>query len=392
MTVKFFRFIRGYVDFKVSGRFPERLLNLTSRYGVGMWGATPCDGGLSASMYLSDYKRIRFFAKKARLRTRVVGRHGLPFIIAKYKGRVGLPLGLLFGITAIMLLSQFVWSIEICGTQTISDTNLLGVLEDNGIETGVPKKSFDVQSVQRAVMSDVAQISWMSINITGSKMTVEIKEKAEKPQIDDSKSPCNVTARTDGVITKINASDGTTKVKKGSGVAKGELLVSGIVETKRDTLLYLHAQAEVFADVKLQKSMLLAKKHSYQSLGRKSNSKLRAKIFWLDFPCSISFSGFSSSLATESTNNLMMNNTPLPVGITTLTEYEITESCVSADKAKAEKYFKNELLLYEAFEKGKSSLKSKKVSITESSDSYSCTCEYIFNENIAQTVEFSVTD
>lgn len=42
---------------------------------------------------------------------------------------------------------------------------------------------------------------------------------------------------------------------KGSGVVKGDLLVSGIVETKQETIEYVHASAEIMADVIYKKNI-----------------------------------------------------------------------------------------------------------------------------------------
>ena len=41
-------------------------------------------------MYLSDYKKIRILARKSRVKTRITAKHGLPFIINRYKKRTGL--------------------------------------------------------------------------------------------------------------------------------------------------------------------------------------------------------------------------------------------------------------------------------------------------------------
>ena len=52
----------------------------------------------------------------------------------------------------------------------------------------------------------------------------------------------------------------------------------------------------------------------------------------------------------------------------------------------------NDLLLYEAFEKPKSKAVSRKLNINKTGDEYHCETDYIFNENIAYSEEFSVTD
>ena len=52
----------------------------------------------------------------------------------------------------------------------------------------------------------------------------------------------------------------------------------------------------------------------------------------------------------------------------------------------------NDLLLCEAFEKPKSRVVSRKVTVSNANGEFHCQTDYIFNENIAITEEFSVTD
>ena len=85
MLVNIVRYAKGWVEFKATGKFPERMLNITSRFGINLWDAHPCDGGLNASMSISDYRKIRPIARKAKVKTRITQKHGLPFFAEKYK-------------------------------------------------------------------------------------------------------------------------------------------------------------------------------------------------------------------------------------------------------------------------------------------------------------------
>lgn len=60
MLLKIIRFLRGNVDFTASGKFPERFMNITSKNGVNLWNPVPKNNAISASMYLSDYKKSEF--------------------------------------------------------------------------------------------------------------------------------------------------------------------------------------------------------------------------------------------------------------------------------------------------------------------------------------------
>ncbi len=94
--------------------------------------------------------------------------------------------------------------------------------------------------------------------------TVEVKETYKKPKLDTSKNPCNVKAVKDGVITRIQAYNGRPVVTKGSGVVNGQILVSGLDETKQGDMRYLRANAKVYADITEQQTLSIPKKSNLQ--------------------------------------------------------------------------------------------------------------------------------
>ncbi len=392
MLLKLIRFFRGYVDFCADGKFPERFMNITARYGINIWNAVPVKSGISASMYLGDYRKIRSVARKAKVKAHIINRHGMPFIIDRYKPRLGLAAGAAAGIIILLILSNFIWSIKIIGTSSVSDTYLTQVLADNNVCVGAYKNDIDVESVERRISLKIKQIGWMSINITGNVINVEVKEKTEKPLLDTGTKPCNIKASRDGVITKIKATSGTTVVLTGSGVAKGELLVSGINETKLETVQYVRAKAEVFADVTEKRKITLPKNCEYYSLQENKTERNRAKFLWLDFPCSLSFESYDESVSFTRTKNLFINDVVLPVGLNTQTTCELKKKKAVLDYDTAKKIIDNDALLYEVFKKQDSSVKKRDIKLTKSKSFYNAEIDYIFNENIAESVEFDVTD
>ena len=392
MMVSVIRFFRGYVDFNAEGKFPERFLNITSRNGVSMWNARPVKQGLEGSMYISDYRKIRSTAKKSKVKTKIITKHGLPFFVARYKNRIGLPIGAVLGVILLLVLSNFIWSVKITGAESVSTTKIAEVLYESGVKTGGYKNNLDVQKICRDTMLNIEEIGWMSINITGNIASVEIKEKAEKPEIKVNTNPSNVKARCDGVITEIKTTRGTTKTLVGSGVAQGDLLVSGITETKMNTLQYVHADAEVYANVFSNKELQMHKNFVYYSVGENKTERLRASFLWTEFPCSLSFKTYENSVFSEKKENLTFNNEILPAGIKTETETELVKSEVVLDKKSAEKSFKNLMLLYEVFEKSESRIVSRKTNLKEENNGYFYEINYVFNENIAENVDFNVTE
>ena len=57
------------------------------------------------------------------------------------------------------------------------------------------------------------RIAWIGIKIEGTNAKVSIVEATEKPNIIDENEFCNIVADKEGIITKINVTNGTANVR-----------------------------------------------------------------------------------------------------------------------------------------------------------------------------------
>lgn len=391
MLLGLIRYVKGSVFFRAEGRSPERFLNLAARNGVNIWDAQPTAKGIEGFMSVRDYRHIRPLARKASVRARILSKHGLPFFAAKYKPRIGIPIGAAAGLALLIFLSNFIWTIDIAGEKRVSESALRGLLAESGVHIGAHKHTADTGQARRDILLKVDEIGWLSVNIVGCHATVEVREKTEKPPLDNS-MPCNLKANADGVITKIIADEGIAQVKTGSGAAKGDLLVSGVTVTKNNKVRYVRARGEVYADVISKKELYLPKSYGYISLSENKASRRRLSFLGFELPCSLSFRSFDDAVYTRDSSFLNLNGQSLPLGFVTETSRELVRKPVTYDRQKAERVFQRELLLYEIFEKGSSRLASKELTIDEIKDGFTCSAKFVFNENIAESVDFSVEE
>ena len=392
MLLRLIRYVRGFVEFQTVGKSPERFLNLCAQRGVRLWNAQPEQDGLRARMLLRDYRDIRKTARRAGVRTRIRQRRGFPFVAARYRGRIGLPIGAAAGLVLLLVLSNFIWTTEISGAQTVSEQRLRTLLAASGVAPGAWRGGVDAAKARRDVLLQAEEIGWMSVNIVGCHVKVEIKEKVKKPAIDDAATPCNIKASADGVITKVIAEKGTAVAKKGSGAAQGDLLVSGVVTDKNGTVSTVRAKAEVWADVLAEKDFNIPEELDYYSLTENKSTRRRLRLLRLDFPCSLSFRSFDNAAYTAAEQHMILNNTALPLGFCTETAHEIRRERQSVSRDLAQKQLSRAALLYELFEKGDAVPVQKTLSIDETDSGYACRAAYVFNENIAQTVDFSAEE
>ncbi len=311
--VKLIRWLRGFVVFELTGKFPERFINICARLGVSLFNPLPRGRNIYGGMLLCDYKRIRPIARKCGVRLCVKERHGLPFVISRYRARSGLAAGAAAFAIIIVIMQSFVWTVEINGLGTVSGVDFAGILEEAGVYAGAFKGNLDLQRIQRKVMQDVEEIGWMSINIIGTKAEVEIKEKDKKPKLENVKTPCNIKASTDGVIVSMNTKSGKAVVPVGSAVKKGQLIVSGVVENSLQNINFVHSDAQVTAKTTRQVAFSTELHGEYKSPGGTAK-RYRFDFLWFSFPVSFSPVGGSYSSRVE-TQKLHLNNTAVPCGL-----------------------------------------------------------------------------
>ena len=89
---------------------------------------------------------------------------------------------------------------------------------------------------------------------------------------------------------------------------------------------------------------------------------------------------------------LTLNGTVLPLGFVTETAREVQREPVTLDRAGACRMAEKELLLWELFCKGEWTRVSKQLDVIETKDGFSCKATLVFNEDIAQSVDFSVEE
>lgn len=174
---------------------------------------------------------------------------GLSVFISKYSKRWGALLGLFILFISVYLSSKVVWKINVEGNSKISDEEIVYLLEKCGFKLGtyIPSVEFDTLHNQFLMQSD--NISWISINLDGNTANVKVKE-IKKDTISQKKTYANVISKFDGQIQFISVHEGIKTVKIGDVVKKGDILISGILDSKSEGVRFVRADGIVKAYVK----------------------------------------------------------------------------------------------------------------------------------------------
>ncbi len=389
MLLSILRWLKGYVWFDIKGRYPERFINVVVKNGLSVWNTGRKNDDLCACMYINDYKHIRKYAKKGRVTLKVTKRSGFPFFVKEHKNRVGVIVGLAVFIAVVAILSNFVWTIEISGLQTISEAQVLSSLSKNGLYIGRYKNNASFKVITRDTMLDIRDIGWMSINVVGSHASVEIKEKAKSPKIDDYLQPANVKASRDGLIVKMNVSEGEKLFDSGSAVVKDQLLVSSVVEDMLGGVTLVRADAQVIAQTNRSETFTIPKSVDTTSYDL-PQKRYMFDILSLKIPLSFSFADDSGCLIRYDKKAVELFDTVLPLSVTTQTLYTENTSKKILSEKEAEETLRLLSLLYEAFELEDCTVLDRKYELSQTDGCYVLKTNFSCEEDIAYQQDINI--
>ena len=249
------RRMRGWVEVELSGRFTERFLNLCMKKNIYLWDVKRRGETLFCSMSVAGFRMIRPFAQKTKTKVHIREKHGLPFFVRRYKKRYFFIPGIFLFCFLVIFLSSFVWTVEIVGLSRVEEAEVREVLKDAGLYPGARKSNINPMEVQRKVLLSTDDIVWIWTDIRGVRAYVEVKESTPIPEMVPLDEPCNIVAAEDGVVTQMTVKEGQAVVKEGDAVAKGDLLVSGVMDSSLSAGRLVHALGSVKATVWVEKSM-----------------------------------------------------------------------------------------------------------------------------------------
>lgn len=279
---------RGFLKIRASGGFNERFLNLASAAGVELWDIKAQNGVLFACTNVKTYPKLRRVAKQSGMRLCVAGRHGSPFLFQRLRERLGVVVGLVIFFAVVYTLSLFVWNVQITGNQAMTEEQVRTALTSLGLDSGVLKSSLNLPVLKREAMLNMPELSWITFQLKGSSVFVELRESKQAPDIVPQDTPCNIVASRDGQILRVQVEAGQSLVQPGDIVVEGDPLVSGISEDAFGETVLHHASGEIIAATT---RVLTEKVPLHQTVLVPSGNMIqrqRFQLFGVEIPLSVS--------------------------------------------------------------------------------------------------------
>ncbi len=247
------RNLAGAVKFKAFGGFFEELVSRLYDEGIRVYDIRSEKSLITAKVGVFYYPHVRREAKKYGVSMRIIKREGIYFKARELSHRIGLITGGFACALVFLILSQFIWNIEIIGNTTISDGEILRIMADYGIMPGAYRFGFDTNGAKYILMQELDSLSWASVQRHGSTVRIEVSE-ISAPEINEPiayDEPCNIVSDVDGFIVDAKIKRGTFYSAVGNGIHKGQLLVGGAIDDNGGHIIYVHSNAEITAQCEI---------------------------------------------------------------------------------------------------------------------------------------------
>ena len=243
MYKKTVHFLRGSALAEVQCACPERVLNLLGSRGVVFWGLRwQSEICFRLWLLLPQVETLQEIGAVAGAEVTVLRRRGAPVLWERFRTRYVL----LAGFAAFWLLlfggNLFIWEFRVSGNETVPTETVLRALENYGITIGSPGLHIDQEDMRNHVLLEVGDLSWLTVNVKGCVAHVQVVERQRPPEIAEKDGVWNIVAARDGLVTRVQA-----LVSAGSTVTAGELLVTGVYESREGSTYMTHSLGTVEA-------------------------------------------------------------------------------------------------------------------------------------------------
>ena len=344
---KLINLLLGFVELEAVGAFPERLLNLCAQNRLPFWRLRWIDEtSFTFRVALRDRRRLEELARRCGCELTERGRRGAAVVAEGIvRQRWGFLLGLAICLLAVSWLSRFLLVIEVSGNETVPTAVILSQLQRVGVRPGAYGPAIAQREAANAALLGLPELSYMAINIYGTRAEVIVREADRMPELLDEDAPADIIAASDGIIEDIHAEAGRAMFADGDIVARGEVLISGTLDLREPVgspvdlgYLVVHAAGDVTARTwrTLEETVPLAAQVK-EYTGEESRG-YRLKILWfeMDFFENSSISQERYDKITE-TAELVLFDRSLPASLTTVTRrgYTLREEPLDREEAAA---------------------------------------------------------
>jgi sporulation protein YqfD len=207
----------------------------------------PTPRSICATINSRDYPIIREFAQTQGWKIQIGKITGLPYLKMFAWRRTALVCGVIVFLALAWYAGNCIWKIEITNAGPY-EGEVRQVLKENDIHIGRFGLLLNIEELRLALENRLTGLSWVSVDKDGMRLKVYCVQGTPESTSYTNEYGDIVAAR-DGIIQSVRVSHGTSQVKYGEAVKKGQVIIKGEERAWNNEMKRVTAQGEVLARV-----------------------------------------------------------------------------------------------------------------------------------------------
>lgn len=247
----FSEYVKGMLMISIEGVNLERFINKCNAAGVPLYNVSREQYDLMlCRIRYGDMKLIANLNRELKCRIKIKKRYGLRFLMNRISRRKAFVIGMAMFIVFITVVSSSIWRIDVSGTDRVTPTRVIEIVNRMGAGVGIFKTRCDTKTLELAIKKELPDVDWVIVEFHGVVMDIRIVESVQGVERQD-KTPASIISEVEGEIVGINVLRGDKKVLKGSKVHVGQVLIDGIYDRLAQHGFYKfeNAQGNILARV-----------------------------------------------------------------------------------------------------------------------------------------------
>ncbi len=393
MIYALIHFLGGYLAWTFPRKCAQTIPDRLYRAGVRFWHLTdPGDGTLFLKTRKSDRALIHGLLSETEKNGVICREKGLPFLFLRKTDRIGMFLGIFFAVFLLWGSTFYVWSVTIdMDSSDLSEEEILGCMRSIGVYPGMPIRELDEPAAQTEFLRRFPQFVFAAFNLRGTRLTVELQERALPEQTAPAGVSAHLIAKRGGIVLGMEVSRGEPVVSIGDTVSEGDLLVSGAMTLREGGYRIVESSGKVYVRTFREFSETVSFAETQIVLS--GRQRVREETVVLGRALSLipaSASAFESEVCAEETKQVSLFGLLLPVYRHKCVHLEQVQRESSRDYETAVK------LCYDAYHTklaetllGDGEVLEETVSVTSDDAGVTLNAKVFLKENVAEPLPFT---
>ena len=230
LIFKLMYLIKGYVVIRLKDEKCGKVINLLRKNEIVMWDMEKNENEIKFKISYDDYKKNPDIFNPKKMET--VKKTGFALDLKKIKFRKGFIGGILILLVCLYTLTSLLWNVEVIGTNTTNEKNIINYLAENEISVPISKGNSNIKNIETLLYKKFDNFKFIEVYEEGSKLIIFVKEKNIENVEIKSGEPTSLISKKNAIIAKIIAKSGQPVVKEGDVVYEGQTLVMGMIKNK----------------------------------------------------------------------------------------------------------------------------------------------------------------